>query len=172
MFTGPTKESIRNMTSYMSLAAIDNADMLAKHLQPILDSVISGNYSLSRVLPAIFAVDRELIKNHVMTLVSILPNCADSENLALLTLFGLIAKDTPALLEPSIPQLCECLSQQSTAPPTLQVLQDIAIKKPKCLVDHMSSFKLTAAISKETSNQNTGHWNKVDFTAATASSPN
>ena len=100
------------------------------------------------------------------------PNCADSENLALLTLFGLIAKDTPALLEPSIPQLCECLSQQSTAPPTLQVLQDIAIKKPKCLVDHMYSFKLTAAISKETSNQNTGHWNKVDFTAATASSPN
>ena len=81
MFTGPTKESIRNMSSYMSLAAIDNADMLAKHLQPILDSVISGNYSLSRVLPAIFAVDRELIKNHVMTLVSILPNCADSEKL-------------------------------------------------------------------------------------------
>ena len=109
------------MSSYMSLAAIENADLLATHLQPILDCVISGNYSLSRVLPAIFAVYRELIKKHVMTLVSILPNCADSENLALLTLFGLIAKDTPALLEPSIPQLCECLSQQSTAPPTLQV---------------------------------------------------
>jgi len=139
------KDLSRNMSSYMSLAAIENADLLATHLQPILDSVISGNYSLSRVLPAIFAVDRELIKNHVMTLVSILPNCADSENLALLTLFGLIAKDTPALLEPSIPQLCECLSQQSTAPPTLQVLQDIALAKPKCLVDHISSFKLTAA---------------------------
>jgi len=139
------KDLSRNMSSYMSLAAIENADLLANHLQPILDSVISGNYSLSRVLPAIFAVDRELIKNHVMTLVSILPNCADSENLALLTLFALIAKDTPALLEPSIPQLCECLSQQSTAPPTLQVLQDIASAKPKCLVDHISSFKLTAA---------------------------
>jgi len=138
------KDLSRNMSSYMSLAAIENADLLATHLQPILDSVISGNYSLSRVLPAIFAVDRELIKNHVMTLVSILPNCADSENLALLTLFGLIAKDSPALLEPSIPQLCECLSQQSTAPPTLQVLQDIALAKPKCLVDHISSFKLTA----------------------------
>ena len=62
------KDLSRNMSSYMSLAAIENADLLANHLQPILDSVISGNYSLSRVLPAIFAVDRELIKNHVMTL--------------------------------------------------------------------------------------------------------
>ena len=44
------KELSRNMSSYMSLAAIENADLLAAHLQPILDSVISGNYSLSRVL--------------------------------------------------------------------------------------------------------------------------
>ena len=65
----------RNMSSYLSLAAIENAGVLAAYVQPVLDSVISGNYSLSRVLPQIFAVDRELIKNHVMTLVSILPNC-------------------------------------------------------------------------------------------------
>lgn len=138
------KELSRNMSSYMSLAAIENADILATYLQPILDSVISGNYSLSRVLPAIFAVDKQLIKNHVMTLVSILPNCADTENMALLTLFGQIAKDSPALLEPSIPQLCEGLSQQSTAGPTLQVLKDVATAKPKCLVDHMAAFKQTA----------------------------
>ena len=30
------------MSSYLSLAAIENADLLAKHVQPILDSVISG----------------------------------------------------------------------------------------------------------------------------------
>ena len=138
------KELSRNMSSYMSLAAIENADILATYLQPILDSVISGNYSLSRVLPAIFAVDKQLIKNHVMTLVSILPNCAGTENMALLTLFGQIAKDSPALLEPSIPQLCEGLSQQSTAGPTLQVLKDVATAKPKCLVDHMAAFKQTA----------------------------
>ena len=44
------------------------------------------------MLPAIFSVDRQLIMNHVMTLVSILPNCADSDSLALLTLFDLVAK--------------------------------------------------------------------------------
>ena len=33
----------RNMASYLSLAAIENADLLAQHTQPIIDSVISGN---------------------------------------------------------------------------------------------------------------------------------
>jgi len=139
------KDLSRNMSSYLSLAAIENADLLATHVQPILDSVISGNYSLSRVLPAIFSVDRQLIKNHVMTLVSILPNCADSDSLALLTLFDLVAKDSPELLEPSIPQLCECLLQQSLASSTLQVLQDIASALPLCLYDHMTAFKTTAS---------------------------
>lgn len=139
------KELSRNMSSYMSLAAIENADLLAAHLQPILDSVISGNYSLSRVLPAIYAVDRKLIQQHVMTLVSILPNCADTESLALLSLFSLIAKDNPVLLEPSIPQLCEGLTQATLAPATLQVLQYIAFARPKCLVDNIAAVRTTAS---------------------------
>merc|ERR1719468_231876 len=115
------KELSRNMASYLSLAAIENADMLAIHCQPILDSVISGNYSLSRVLPAIYNVDCQLIKNHVMTLVSILPSCSDTDSLALLTLFHLLSKDFPQLLEPSIPQLCECLTQPALTTATIQV---------------------------------------------------
>ncbi|XP_023349309.1 ventricular zone-expressed PH domain-containing protein homolog 1, partial [Eurytemora carolleeae] len=138
------KDLSRNMSSYLSLAAIENADTLAVHVQPILDSVISGNYSLSRVLPAIFSVDRQLINNHVMTLVSILPNCTDSDSLALLNLFELVAKESPALLEPSIPQLCECLLQQTLAASTLQVLQGIAQVLPQSLVDHLAAFKSTA----------------------------
>ncbi len=34
------------MSSYLSLAAIENADLLAAHVQPILDSVISGTIVL------------------------------------------------------------------------------------------------------------------------------
>jgi hypothetical protein len=30
------------MSSYLSLAAIENADLLAKHIQLIIDSIISG----------------------------------------------------------------------------------------------------------------------------------
>jgi|LakMenEpi03Aug12_release.lakeMendotaPanAssembly.Ray.scaffolds.fasta_scaffold1073904_2 hypothetical protein len=32
----------RNLSSYLSLAAINNSDLLAQHIQPIIDSFISG----------------------------------------------------------------------------------------------------------------------------------
>ena len=38
------KELSRNLSSYLSLAAIDNAKLLAKHTQPILQSIKSGEY--------------------------------------------------------------------------------------------------------------------------------
>ena len=91
------KDLSRNMSSYLSLAAIENAELLAQHIQPIIDSVISGNYSLSRVLPQIYSVNRDPIKSHVMTLVSIFPNCENTEKMALLNLFALVAKDNPTV---------------------------------------------------------------------------
>lgn len=36
------KELSRNMASYLSLAAIDYASLLTPHVQPIMDSIISG----------------------------------------------------------------------------------------------------------------------------------
>ena len=147
------KDLSRNMSSYLSLAAIENAGLLARHIQPIIDSVISGNYSLSRVLPTIYAAatdeDRNrgghsTINNHVMTLVSILPNCENTEKLALLSLFSLVAKENSALLEPSVPQLCESLTQQSTALSTLQVLHNMALVKPSILADHLEQVKEAA----------------------------
>lgn len=36
------KELSRNMASYLSLAAIDHANLLSPHVQPIMDSIISG----------------------------------------------------------------------------------------------------------------------------------
>lgn len=40
------KELSRNMSSYLSLAAIENADLLSKHIQLIIDSIISGKFQL------------------------------------------------------------------------------------------------------------------------------
>ena len=96
-FLKGNKDLSRNMSSYLSLAAIENAELLAQHIQPIIDSVISGNYSLSRVLPQIYSVNRDPIKSHVMTLVSIFPNCENTEKMALLNLFALVAKDNPTV---------------------------------------------------------------------------
>ena len=109
------------MAPYLSLAAMENAELLALHTQPIIDSVISGNYALAKVLPQIYSVNPDPIKSHVMTLVSILANCDNPEKLSLLSLFGHVAKDNPALLEPSVPQLCEGLTSAQTASSTLQV---------------------------------------------------
>lgn len=39
------RELSRNMAPYLSLAAIDNAELLSKHIQLIIDSIISGKFS-------------------------------------------------------------------------------------------------------------------------------
>ena len=59
----------RIMAPYLSLAAMENAELLALHTQPIIDSVISGNYALAKVLPQIYSVNPDPIKSHIMTLV-------------------------------------------------------------------------------------------------------
>ncbi|KAK3866415.1 hypothetical protein Pcinc_028057 [Petrolisthes cinctipes] len=135
------RELSRNMSSYLSLAAIEAADLLALHIQPIIDSVISGNYSLSRVLPQIYAVKKEPIHDHVMTLVSLLPQCDTNEKLGLLMLFSLVAKNRPALLEPSLPQLVECLSISGTSLATLQIFVELCAWRPHPFSEHVSRLK-------------------------------
>lgn len=91
------KELSRNMSAYLSLAAIENAELLSQHIQLIIDSIISGNYTLSRVLPQVYGVDKEALEEHAMALVSLLPLCEDPEKLALLNLFALIASNKPSV---------------------------------------------------------------------------
>ncbi|XP_031349483.1 protein melted-like isoform X2 [Photinus pyralis] len=138
------KELSRNMASYLSLAAIEHASLLSPHVQPIMDSIISGNYPLCRVLAQIYEVSPEPLQGHAMALVSLLPHCDNQEKLALLHLFSLIAKDNPTLLEASVPQLCEYLNSSTTAAPTLQVFLNMAQKNPALLADHVGPLKLTA----------------------------
>lgn len=38
------KELSRNVSSYLSLAALDNADLLARHMEIILNSIFRGHY--------------------------------------------------------------------------------------------------------------------------------
>ncbi|KAK6617844.1 hypothetical protein RUM43_014073 [Polyplax serrata] len=138
------KELSRNMSSYLSLAAIENAELLSQHIQLIIDSIISGNYTLSRVLPQVYGVDKAALEEHVMALVSLLPLCNDTEKLALLNLFALIANNKPHLLELSLHQLCEYLNQSSTAPVAMQIFLNVAEKKPQSLVDHLPRIKACA----------------------------
>ncbi|KAF7273895.1 ventricular zone expressed PH domain-containing protein melted [Rhynchophorus ferrugineus] len=138
------QELSRNMASYLSLAAMEYASLLTPHVQPIMDSIISGNYPLCRVLPNIYEVSPEPFQGHAMALVSLLPHCDNQEKLALLNLFSLMAKDKPSLLEASVPQLCEYLSSSVTAAPTLQIFLHMAEKQPVLLADHVHSMKQAA----------------------------
>lgn len=125
------KELSRNLSSYLSIAVLQNAEILANHIQPIIDSIIGGNYSLVRVLPRIYSVRKEPIHDHVMALVCLLPHCETPEKLSLLNLFALISKNNASILESNLPQLSECLAQPQTASPTLQIFLDMAQINPK-----------------------------------------
>ncbi|CAG0879819.1 unnamed protein product, partial [Darwinula stevensoni] len=165
------KELSRNMSSYLSLAAMENADLLSNCVQLIIDSVnllqfydennifvqpkdnclfFVGNYALSRVLPQIYAVDWERIHDHVMALVSLLPLCDTHEKLALLSLFQLIAEKKPNLLEPSLSQLWECLSFPSCLHPTLGIFIHMANARPQPFVDYVTRLEAVALKDRST----------------------
>lgn len=131
------KELSRNLSSYLSLAAINNAEILAPHVQPIIDSIIGGNYSLARVLPKIYSVNPDSIHDHIMALVCLLPLSETPEKISLLNLFSLISKTKPALLESNLPQLSECLLAPSTSYPTLQIFLDMVSINPDPFVEYI-----------------------------------
>lgn len=138
------KELSRNLSSYLSLAAINNAEILAPHVQPIMDSIIGGNYSLVRVLPKIYSVkdesvstsSREAIHDHVMALVCLLPSLETPDKLSLLNLFLLISKNKPTVLESNLPLFSEYLRQPQTAYQTLQIFLDMAKADPAPFVEY------------------------------------
>ena len=142
------KELSRNLSSYFSLAAINNADILAPHIQPIIDSIIGGNYSLARVLPKIYVVNKEPIHDHIMALVCLLPQCDTPEKLSLLNLFALISKNKPSILEFNLPQFSDCLTHPQTAYLTLQIFLDMAQVNPRPFVEYVN--RVTAACELQT----------------------
>ena len=55
----------------------------------------SGNRSLLRVLPQIYAENKEPVQSRVSDLVRLLPNCESAERNSLLQLLSMIARDRP-----------------------------------------------------------------------------
>lgn len=137
------KELAKNLASYLSLAAIDYAYLLSPHVKPILDSVISGNYGLCRVLPQIYKVSPEpLVECNGPRLVGLLSKCDVQEKLALLNLFELIAKNKPSILESSVAQLCDSLHESSTVSAAMLVILKMAEERPNTVVEHFDKIKL------------------------------
>ncbi|XP_053380876.1 ventricular zone-expressed PH domain-containing protein homolog 1-like [Mercenaria mercenaria] len=135
------KELSHNVASYLSLAAIDNADMLAKYMDLIVSSILKGKCALARVLPQIFTQNCDPVLQHVDELVGMLEQCGVSERVSLLQVFGLIAKSKPKVLEKHISLFCKYVSVSTLLPLILTMFVDMATANPVVFVDHVTSLK-------------------------------
>ncbi len=151
------RELSRSVSSYLPLAAIEHPELLASHIQPIIDSVIGGNYGLARLLPQIYSLNPERINEHVMALANLLGQCDDTEKCSLLGLFKLVAarngSNRSLILQPSLPQILICLNNPVTVGPTLEVLLEMS-NDPKLLENHLD--KIQESVTKSVSNISTG----------------
>ncbi|XP_006818174.2 ventricular zone-expressed PH domain-containing protein 1-like [Saccoglossus kowalevskii] len=120
------KEITRNMSSYLSLVAIESASLLARHTIPIIQSIVKGTRSLTRILPQIYAEEPKSLNDHVTVLIDLLPVCDSTETNNVLQLIGLVAKQDAKLLEPHVSTLAEHLKITATAQAVLISLIDMA----------------------------------------------
>ncbi|XP_038203844.1 ventricular zone-expressed PH domain-containing protein homolog 1 isoform X2 [Arvicola amphibius] len=87
-----SKELCRNMSNYLSLAAITKADLLADHTEGIIKSILQGNVMLLRVLPAVYEKQPQPINRHLAELLALMSQLEQTEQYHLLRLLHAAAK--------------------------------------------------------------------------------
>ncbi|KAM3961836.1 ventricular zone expressed PH domain-containing protein melted [Aphomia sociella] len=109
------REISRDMARYLSLAAVHHANLLKPHVQTIMDSIMSGNYPLCRILTNLYDVSPEPLEEHASALVSLLPHAEKVEKSSLFSLFEQIVVRRPDALKSCVPQLLSYLCPSSTS---------------------------------------------------------
>uniref|UniRef100_A0A3P9IIU1 Ventricular zone expressed PH domain-containing 1 n=1 Tax=Oryzias latipes TaxID=8090 RepID=A0A3P9IIU1_ORYLA len=89
------RELSRNMSSYLSLAAIAKADLLAEHTEAIAVSVLEGNYMLLRVLASVYPKRPETIHRYLGDLTAVMPQLEPPEQQHLIRLIQVVAEQHP-----------------------------------------------------------------------------
>nr|XP_017009476.2 protein melted isoform X2 [Drosophila takahashii] len=138
------RELSRNLASYLSLAAIDHAFLLSPHTDSVMESILSGNYGLLRVLSQVYEVAPEEVTPHAPLLIPLLPQCDSQERMAVFQLYLLIVQKSPEVLESCVPQLCGFLLDSDTSSITMQILLKLSQHSPNLLVDHFEQLRLAA----------------------------
>ncbi|BFF96740.1 protein melted [Drosophila madeirensis] len=144
------KELSRNLASYLSLAAIDHAILLSPHTESVMESILSGNYGLLRVLSQVYEVSPEVVTPHAPLLIPLLPQCDPQERMAVFQLYLLIVQKSPEVLEQCVPQLCGFLLDSDTSSVTMQILLKLSQHAPHLLVDHFEQLRLAAKTNPST----------------------
>lgn len=83
------KELSRNLASYLSLVSIE---FICPYVNTILDSLLSGNYSLSRVILQLYDIASETINQATRALIDVLQKCDTQDKNNLLQLIATIIK--------------------------------------------------------------------------------
>ncbi|XP_064021089.1 ventricular zone-expressed PH domain-containing protein homolog 1 isoform X2 [Pogoniulus pusillus] len=132
------KELCRNMSSYLSLAAIAKADLLAEHTDSIVKSVLRGNSLLLRVLPALYEQRPQLINLHLRELVTLMAQLDQAEQHHLLRLFQTVARNKGVgVLKECIPCLLGHLRDPDHCDLILSILLEISSYEPAALASFL-----------------------------------
>uniref|UniRef100_A0A4W4G6G4 PH domain-containing protein n=1 Tax=Electrophorus electricus TaxID=8005 RepID=A0A4W4G6G4_ELEEL len=127
------RELSRNMSSYLSLAAIAKAELLIEHTEAIALSVLGGNSMLLRVLPSMYPLQPELIHQHIRELFAMVTEVEQTSRQHLLRLLQMISEQHPQALTPLVPSLIGHLSDASLKEALLAVLVGVAQVSPASL---------------------------------------
>lgn len=128
------KELCRNMSNYLSLAAITKADLLADYTEVIVKSILQGNTMLLRVLPAVYEKQPQPINRHLTELLALMSQLEQPEQYHLLRLLHVAAKrKQPEVVQKCIPFLIRHLKDSTHSDVILNILIEIAGYEPVAL---------------------------------------
>ncbi|XP_058586301.1 ventricular zone-expressed PH domain-containing protein homolog 1 isoform X5 [Neofelis nebulosa] len=136
------KELCRNMSNYLSLAAITKADLLADHTDVIVKSILQGNAMLLRVLPAVYEKQPQPINRHLTELLALMSQLEQPEQYHLLRLLHVAAKrKQPEVVQKCIPFLIRHLKDSTHNDVILNILIEIADYEPVALNSFLPMLK-------------------------------
>ncbi|XP_054649544.1 ventricular zone-expressed PH domain-containing protein isoform X1 [Dunckerocampus dactyliophorus] len=135
------RELSRNMSSYLSLAAIAEIDLLADHTEAITLSVLAGNPMLLRVLPSVYPRQPDIIHCHLGKLTAMMSQLDSAEQQHLIRLLQMVAEQHPLMLSPQVPALVGYLGNQSLIEAILGTLVDVSQASPSSLVSSLPKLR-------------------------------
>ncbi|XP_060234382.1 ventricular zone-expressed PH domain-containing protein homolog 1 isoform X7 [Meriones unguiculatus] len=136
------KELCRNMSNYLSLAAITKADLLADHTDGIIKSILQGNAMLLRVLPAVYEKQPQPINRHLVELLALMSQLEQTEQYHLLRLLHVAAKRKDVeVVQKCVPFLIRHLKDSTHNDIILNILIEIAGYEPLALNSFLPMLK-------------------------------
>ncbi|CDW51741.1 Protein melted [Trichuris trichiura] len=133
---------VRSTSSYLALATIHNAALVARHALNIIQSIKLGNSFLIRVLSHIYPENKEPFHVSLSQLLDLLDKSQKSEKLALLQLFCLIAESKPEVLLPHLHKFKSFLFTEITCSAVLGIYCSLIERNyTPHLSQHMNALK-------------------------------